>query len=306
MKRVLVTGASGFLGQQCLQQLLLRDYEIHAISSSVQDKQNDIHWHQLDLSDYAKTNQIVKEVGATHLMHLAWRAAHSGLWNAMDNQPWVGISINLLDAFREHGGKRVVGVGSCGEYDWRQGICVEGLSPTQPDTFYGVCKGAVRDVFMDIGQRTDLSIAWARPFFIYGPGEHPSRLVSNVIVSLLKGEEALCSHGRQVRDYLHSQDVADGLVTLLESSVEETINISSGEFTSLRDIISFIGQELKKPELVKLGAREAAAHEPPVIIGDTRKMKELIGWQAKLTMEEGLKKTVDWWKIELGMAEAKS
>lgn len=299
MKRVIVSGASGFLGSQCVKQLISRGYEIHAFSSQCQEPAHGIHWHTVDLCNYTETNGIVKSIGASHLLHLAWRVAHSGLWNALDNQPWVGASINLLNAFRESGGQRVVGVGSCGEYDWRQGICVEGLTPTTPSTFYGVCKGAVRDVFMDIGQRTELSIAWARPFFIYGPAEHQSRLVSNVIIALLKGEEALCTHGKQVRDYMHVADVADGVVTLLDSSVEEVVNIASGETTSLRDIISTIGQQLDASHLIKLGARPAADHEPPMILGDTAKTQSLLGWQASVSLQEGLKQTIDWWRAEL-------
>ena len=74
-------------------------------------------------------------------------------------------------------------------------------------------------------------------FFLYGPHEHPDRLVSSVILSLLRGEPAKCSHGRQIRDYMHVQDVANGLVALLDSDVRGAVNVSSGQATTLREIV---------------------------------------------------------------------
>ncbi|WP_421021629.1 NAD-dependent epimerase/dehydratase family protein, partial [Klebsiella pneumoniae] len=76
--------------------------------------------------------------------------------------------------------------------------------------------------------QTGLSATWARLFFMYGPGEHPNRVTSSVILSLLQGKSAQCSHGMQIRDFLHVADVASALVTLLDSDVTGPVNIGSG------------------------------------------------------------------------------
>src|SRR5207245_614301 len=81
------------------------------------------------------------------------------------------------------------------------------------------CKLALASLLEAYAGQTGLSQAWARIFFLYGPREHPKRLVSSVIRSLLRGERARCSHGQQIRDYLHVEDAAGALVALLESEV---------------------------------------------------------------------------------------
>ncbi len=102
--------------------------------------------------------------------------------------------------------------GSGYEYDWSYGYCTEGLTPCVPDTVYGACKHALHEMVRSYAAARQLSVAWPRVFFLYGPHEHPQRLVSSVVRALLRGEPAPCSHGRQIRDYMHVQDVADGLV----------------------------------------------------------------------------------------------
>ena len=167
----------------------------------------------------ARPGASSRSVKPTHLLHLAWYVVPGKLITAPENFAWVAASFDLVRRFAEPGGQRVAVCGSGYEYDWRYGYCSEELTPCVPDTVYGACKQALHEMVRSFAAGQGLSAAWGRVFFLYGPNEHPQRLVSSVIRSLLEGEPAPCSHGRQIRDYLHVQDVADGLVALLDSDV---------------------------------------------------------------------------------------
>jgi nucleoside-diphosphate-sugar epimerase len=143
----------------------------------------------------------------------------------------------------------------------------------------------------------ELSAAWPRVFFLYGPKEHPERLVSSVIRSLLRGQPARCSHGRQIRDYLHVQDVADGLVAVLDSEVRDAVNISSGEATTLREITLTIGRLTGRAELVQLGAIPARANDVPLVVGSNARAAAL-GWRPRYDLESGLRHTIEWWRAQ--------
>jgi nucleoside-diphosphate-sugar epimerase len=135
-------------------------------------------------------------------------------------------------------------------------------------------------------------------FFLYGPGEHPDRLVSSVIRSVLKGEPARCSHGRQIRDYLHVQDVADGLVALLDSEVTGSVNVCSGEATTLRQIVTTVGRLMDRPDLILLGAIPARANDTPLVVGHNGRLCAALSWAPRYDLESGLQQTIDWWQSQ--------
>jgi nucleoside-diphosphate-sugar epimerase len=140
-----------------------------------------------------------------------------------------------------------------------------------------------------------VSAAWPRVFFVYGPNEHPLRLVPSVVTSVLRGEQARCSHGRQVRDYLHVSDVASALVTILDSDLQGAVNVSSGHATRLRDISLAIGQRLGRPELIQLGALPVRPNDVPLVIGANERLRNL-GWRPHFDLESGLRHTIEWWR----------
>ena len=130
------------------------------------------------------------------------------------------------------------------------------------------------------------------------PREHRQRLVSSVILSLLAGQPAKCSHGRQIRDYLHVQDVADGLVGLLDSAVTGAVNVSSGQATTLREIVLSIGRQLERPELIQLGAIPARANDVALVIGENTRLVAEVGWQQRYDLDAGIRQTIDWWQSQ--------
>lgn len=298
MKKVLLTGATGFIGSHCLPLLLEKGYETHAVSSKTPRNglQSNVHWHRADLLNPSQLLKLMKDVRPTHLLHLAWYVVPGKWTNSIENYRWVQSSLRLLEAFSLHGGHRVIFAGTCAEYDWRYSYCSEYLTPLSPVTFYGTCKHALQIMLGAFSKQKGISSAWGRVFFLYGPREHPERLVSSVIRSLLLGEPARCSHGNQLRDYLYVQDIADAFVSILESDVQGPINIASGYPVSLKEIVYKIAEKLKRKDLVRLGDLPAAADEPDLLIGNTTRLTNELRWRQKYDLNHGLDETIDWWK----------
>ena len=299
MKKVLITGATGFIGHHCLEPLKARGYEVHAVSSKpMKSDANGVHWHQADLLQPGATKVLLAEVKPTHLLHLAWFVVPGKLITAPENFAWVCASMELVQEFAAQGGKRLTVCGSGYEYDWNYGYCSEKLTPAVPNTVYGSCKQALNLLVQSFASQNALSAAWGRVFFLYGPNEHPQRLVSSVILSLLKGDPAKTSHGKQIRDYMHVQDVADGMVALLDSEVTGSVNVSSGQATTLREIVLTVGRVLEKPELIQLGAIPARANDTPLVVGENLRLLNEVGWKQQFDLEAGLRQTIEWWKTQ--------
>lgn len=293
---MLVTGATGFIGRNALAQLVAKGYEVHAVSSRPSNNTSQINWHSCNLIDSKESALLLAKIRPTHLLHFAWYAEHGKFWRSLENFRWLEASIALLRNFREAGGQRVVMAGTCAEYAWDEGICIENTTTCRPLTPYGTCKNALQEVLRSYSNEVDLSSAWGRIFLLYGPNEHPARLLSSVITSLLRGEKANCTHGNQLRDFMHVEDVASAFVALLDSNVIGPVNISTGRPVSLREIVLIAANYIGASELVAFGALSAPLGEPPILVGNNQRLKNEVGWSEQRDTELSVKQTVDWWK----------
>jgi nucleoside-diphosphate-sugar epimerase len=298
MNRVLVTGASGFIGRYCLQPLLDLGYEVHAIrhGSRATSTEAKIRWHQCDLLERSEADALMEEVKPTHLLHLAWVGVPTEYWTSLENLSWVRSSLCLLEAFAKAGGHRIVIAGTCAEYDWRYGFLSESVTPLRPAHLYGACKASLAEIVSRTAPLIKLSWACGRVFYLYGPHEAVQRLVPSVTLSLLRGERAVCTHGRQLRDYSYVEDVARAFVMLLSSDVEGAINVGSGEAVSIREIVSQICHQTGAMGRADFGAVRAQQNDPPLVLADNRRLREELGWSPKWTLEQGIRATVEWWR----------
>jgi nucleoside-diphosphate-sugar epimerase len=308
-KRVLVTGAGGFIGRWSVGPLLAKGYEVHAALSAREHRNvpaelaGAIVYHA-DLLNHSEAAALVERAAPTHLLHFAWIATPGVYWHSPENFRWLAASEYLLRRFRAQGGVRALMAGSCVEYDWsKAGVCDEVSSPLAEQSAaapspYAEAKAALRKMLTDFARETHLSAAWGRIFFQFGPYEHPDRLVPSVIRSLLLGQEALCTHGRQIRSFLHVADVGGAFASVLDSPLQGAVNIGSDEQIALMDLIERIALEIGRTDLVRLGARIAPPAEPPLLVPDVRRLHSL-SWRPRLTLREGLTDTIDWWRNHL-------
>jgi nucleoside-diphosphate-sugar epimerase len=302
-RRVLVTGATGFIGRHALAPLARRGCEVHAVTSGAPPARAgpDVRWHRADLLAPGEHRELLAAVAPTHLLHFAWYAEHGRFWTSTENLRWAAATIALVQAFAEHGGRRAVLAGTCAEYRWGDpGPRTEGVTPLEPATLYGTAKNATRAVLEAGAPELGIELAWGRVFFLYGPGEDPRRLVASVIRALLAGERAPTSDGRQVRDFLHAADVAGAFAALLDSPVTGPVNVGSGDARPLLDVITAIGAATGRPDLLDVGALAPRAGDPEELVADVARLREEVGFVAAIGLEEGIERTVAWWRTVVG------
>jgi nucleoside-diphosphate-sugar epimerase len=308
-KRVLVTGAGGFIGRTSIAPLLSLGFEVHAVSSvaapelSAAAPQAAVT-HRADLLNESQVDALLRRVAPTHLLHFAWIATPGIYWHSPENFRWLAASQNLLRGFRAHGGVRAVMAGSCVEYDWsKASVCNETSSPmVDPSTAlspYSAAKVALQKASAQFADEEQLSSAWGRIFFQFGPYEHPDRLVPSVIRHLLMNEEAPCTHGRQIRSFLHVADVGAAFAHLLDSDIQGPGNIGSDERIAVAELVERIALEIGRPDLVRLGARSPPSDEPPLLVPDVRRLRDEVHWRPQFSLSSGLSDTIAWWRAQL-------
>lgn len=299
MKRLLLTGANGFIGRHALPHLLSRGFEVHAVSSEARETEEGVRWHRADLLAREDVAELVREVQPSHLLHFAWDVTPGKFWTSVENLRWVEASLSLLQEFARAGGSRVVMAGSCAEYDWRYGYCSEFVTPLAPRTLYGAAKHSLQLITSSAASELNLSTAWGRIFFLYGPFEAPARLVPQVIRGLLARERVACTEGNQLRDFLYVEDVASAFAALLDSELTGALNIASGKPVSIKEVVTRIAGQLGGRDLTDFGALPASKDEPPVLVADVSRLKGELGWHPAFNLDEGLARTIQWWRSNL-------
>lgn len=294
MIRLLITGASGFLGVPCVRWAMTACASVHAVvRTACHSFPPGVRYHSLDLFDPHAVEYLLHVVRPTHLLHLAWVATPCVYWESPENSRWLTASKHLISAFRASGGQRVVVAGTCAEYDWTQAcVCSESSTPIKPATTYGRRKNELREWL----ETVDVEWAWARLFFLYGPREHPLRLVPSVTLALFANSVAECSAGTHERDFLHVDDVADALVSLTASDLRGPINIGSGAPVAVKTLINYVAEFCGRSDLIRLGTRPLAASEPTQLVADNSRLRDELGWQPKIKLGDGVADTVNWWR----------
>lgn len=297
MRKIIVTGASGFIGEYCVKKLLQTGVEVHAFSSKRAGLDSSgILWHKVDLLK-ENTFELLDSIRPDTLLHLAWSSEHGKFWTDPNNSEWARSSIQLAKDFQKVGGKRFVMVGSCAEYEWErsgEGHCVEGATSEKPATLYGQCKKQVFDELQAFSQTSNLSFANGRVFFLYGPGEQKTRLVPSVISNLQNNVSPSCTDGQQVRDFMFVSDVADALVALTASSVEGAVNIASGKPQSIRSLIEKIAEVLNSRTKILFGNIPRSQNDPEILTASVNRLKQEVGFVPQIGLDEGIQMTIKW------------
>jgi nucleoside-diphosphate-sugar epimerase len=296
VSRVLLTGASGFVGRYALDALLDAGHEVHAVAREPGSSRDGVTWHAVDLLDRG-AERLMADVEPELLVHLAWNAEHGKFWSSPENLLWVEASLALLRAFAAVGGRRAVFAGTCAEYDWSAELLDED-SPLHPATLYGAAKHGLHVVAEPFCAEAGIELAWGRLFFLYGPHEDPRRFVPSVVLALLRGEPARMTAGTQRRDFLHVADAGAAFAALAESDVLGAVNVAAGAPFALRDLAARIARRIDGAEL-QLGALPMSASDPPAITTSARRLREQVGWAPRIGLDEGLDEVVGWWRAQL-------
>lgn len=293
-KKVLLTGGTGFIGQNVVSILLQKGYEVHSlVYPPFMPEQDGLVQYEMNLMDYESLNKFFNEHNFENLIHLAWYVGPK--CHVADlNLDWTIATLNLLKAFKENGGKKFLGAGTVSEYEYKYGYLLEDDTPTDPQTLYGNSKNAIYNIAKVYCKQNGIDFKWPRIFNLYGPAEKPQRLMPSVINSCLNGEDVKVSDCLKFQDYLHVEDTARGIVAVFESELQGAVNICSGKPVQLRTIVQKIADLTDFKGNILWGAIPAAFGDD-LVVGNNEKLKS-IGWVQKYSLEEGLLQTINWWR----------
>lgn len=293
-KKVLVTGGTGFVGRNVVNELISHGYEVHSlVYPPFAQEQDGLIQYEMNLMDYSAVNKFLSEHNFENLIHLAWYVG-AGCHMSDYNIDWVIATLNLLKSFQRYGGKCFLGAGTVSEYEYSYGYLFEDVTPTNPETLYGEGKNSVYKIAGSFCKQHNMDFKWPRIFNLYGPNEKNQRLMPSVINACLKGEDVRVSDCLKFQDYLYVEDTAAGIVDVFESNINGAVNICSGRPVQLRYIVNKIVELTGFKGKILWGAIPAAFGDE-LVVGNNAKLKS-IGWKERYTLDEGLCKTIEWWK----------
>ena len=293
-ERVLVTGGTGFIGRNVVDELIRRGYEVHSlVYPPFAPEKEGLVQYEMNLLDNKQLEEFFNLHSFENLIHLAWYVGPKCHIHDL-NLDWTIATLNLLKLFKESGGKKFLGAGTISEYEYKYGYLVEEQTPTDPQTLYGNTKNAIFNIAKVYCKQNNIDFKWPRIFNLYGPAEKPQRLMPSVINSCLKGEDVKVSDCLKFQDYLHVEDTARGIVDVFEADIQGAVNICSGKPMQLRTIVEKIAQLTNFKGNILWGAIPAAFGDD-LVAGNNEKLKST-GWTQKYSLDEGLKMTIEWWK----------
>jgi nucleoside-diphosphate-sugar epimerase len=285
--RVLLTGASGFLGTYVLSQLTQRGIEVVVVGRTrpMGYRGTYIEADLLQIGCFAEIAQLSR---ASHLLHLAWNVEYGGFWASPMNLRWLEASLRLVEAFCAAHGQKVVVAGSCAEYKRSYGYCSETTTPLVPTSMYGVAKDATRRLISAVCSSYQVPLAWGRVFLPYGRGADPRRLIPSLI-EVFEGKRLPFKVDTKVyRDFVHADDVASAFLLLLEANAEGAFNICSARPTQLSEVVRVIAEARNANPQMILDLSRKRSEGTPFLVGDNTALNTL-GWSARFKdLKDGL------------------
>jgi nucleoside-diphosphate-sugar epimerase len=299
--RLLVTGASGFVGARVTRLALDRGLAVTALvgPQSRLDRLapvlDDVEVVRADVADERALGAAVRTIRPDATIHLAAAGAvvrEDAMRLLLDTNALAPAT--LASALARVGCRRLVTVGSSSEYGTPEGPMDERLAAL-PDDPYGVAKLAGGLLARIAAREGGMESTHLRLFSVYGPGEDPVRLVASVVTALLAGRPMDLTPGNQVRDFVFVDDVADGLLRAIDAPALDglTCNLGSGEPVTVaqlcRTVADLTGAD---PALLRFGARPYRAGERFAWRAETTRAQLALGWRATTSLSDGLTATI--------------
>lgn len=267
-----VTGATGFVGRQVLRGLLERGFAVRVLVRDPSKLTKEARSGQVEI---VQTHDLFSEApdrlaemlaDADTLIHAAWFADPDEYLTSARNLDCLRGTLDICQTFGRIGGRRIVGIGSCAEYDLSAGV-ISVDTPLEPSSLYAVSKAAAFQVLRTFAAQYGLSFAWCRLFYLYGEGEDQRRLVPYLRRQLGLGQDVLLSHGEQVRDYLDVTEAGRKIAEVAAGEDTGAVNICSGEGITVRRLAESIADEYGRRDLLRFGARPESYFDPPHVVG---------------------------------------
>ena len=271
--RVLLTGATGFVGRQILKSLLSMNVTVDLV---VRCQNEEVRGLRFQLNRVIETPDLFSEsfewweytlADVDVVIHCAWIAEPGVYLTSEQNFDCLVGSMIFFKAAVSSGVRKIVGVGSCFEYDLTCGI-LSVDTPLKPLNAYSSAKVALYQNFKFYSELYNVKFAWCRLFYLYGEGEDSRRLHAFLHNTLKEGREVLLTSGRQIRDYLNVSEAGSRIAEIAYSESKEGVfNICSGYPVTVREIAIGIAQEYDMIDKLKFGSRKDNLLDPMIVLG---------------------------------------
>ena len=305
MKRVIVTGATGFVGANLVRRLLADGHEAHLLVRPghskwrIQEIKPDVRLHEVELGDSETVSRTVHEIRPEWIFHLAAHGAYSSQTDlAQMVETNIAGTINLVQACLKTGFEAFVNTGSSSEYGFKDHPPSE-EELVEPNSHYAVTKASATLFCRHTAQRENVYLPTLRLYSVYGPYEEPARLMPTIISKGVRNELPPLVDPDIARDFVFTEDVCDAYVLAATSKAGEPgeiYNVGSGEQTTLRDVVDVARRVLSISEKPTWGSMPNRNWDTAVWVSDNKKIRRLLGWKPMHTFEEGFKSMVDWFR----------
>jgi nucleoside-diphosphate-sugar epimerase len=303
VKRVFVTGATGFVGARVVRQLVEQGRDVAVLlrdssnSRRIDDLLDRCTVVRASLTQLDVARGPLERFAPEAVLHLAWEGVKGADRNSAIQMDNVGASIQLYRLTEEVGCRHFIGLGSQAEYGPLSGKITE-ADPTRPTTVYGAAKLATGILLERAAAASGRPFAWLRLFSSFGPDDDPSWMIPYLINTLLAGDKPSLTRAEQIWDYMHVDDVAAGVIAALDAGARGFFNLGSGAARPLNEIITLIRDAID-PSL-PLGFGEVP-YRPDQVMHLEADITALCGassWKPAVSLETGIVETVDWYRKE--------
>jgi nucleoside-diphosphate-sugar epimerase len=305
-RRVLVTGASGFVGANLARRLLLDGHEVHVLLRPkhkpwrLEEIVSEVMIHQVDLAD---RDSVAKAMAASRPHWVFHLAAHGAYPTQKDLDQMIETNVrgtaNVLQAAVTAGVHAFVNAGTSSEYGYKDHAPDED-ERLEPNSDYAVTKAAATMLCHHTGQRMGAAITTLRLYSVYGPYEDPTRLVPTLIVQGLEGRLPPLVNPDVARDYIHVDDACEAFVLAATTADQDpgvVYNVGSGVQTTLREIVAAARRILDVQAEPIWGSMPERSWDTNVWVSNPSRIKARLGWSAQHDLESGLRQTVEWFKL---------
>lgn len=302
-KNILITGGLGFIGSHLTKRLLDSGANISILDTNtnpwrLKNEIKDIDVYNIDITDAYKVDECIKTVKPQYVFHLSAYGVDSAqkAYFKAANINILGI-VNILNSIKDIGCEKIINTGTCSEYGNIEGKMCENMC-LAPANIYGSTKACATIISHQIAGENAINIVTLRPFGIFGEGEERHKLFCDVILSLLEDKDVNLTLCEQYRDYCYVENIVDGFIIAAQNvtAKNEIFNIGSGVSQQLKYyvdlIIKYVGTD-RKPNYGVLEYRKNEIWNPQP---DISKIKSILSWTPRIDLEEGIKRTVEWFK----------
>lgn len=310
--KVLVTGASGFVGAAVVRAALRRGHHVVGAArklpaSRLSDVSDTCELIELDLRDKDAVSRALSASAPDGVIHCAWagvaNSARFELAQVTDN---IEAVCHLVSASASAGVTKFVGMGSQAEYG-PKATTIRETDTLEPTTLYGAAKVSAFYLTRQLADQYNMGYAWLRLFSTYGPGDNPNWLIPMLVREMLAGRRPKTTAGTQLWDYLYIDDVAEGLLAAATSSdAQGGFNLGSGAPVPVRHIVERI-RDLAAPDLqLVFGEVPFRPDQVMHMEADISRLVAATGWRPQVDMDSGLARTVSAAKDAAGAPDSAS